>query len=228
MNTVGRETLLVMNKAGLYNNWLFSFMDEFVKGDILEVGSGVGSFTRLLREKGNVTTIDKNKKYVEKLKKELTNVSVGFGDIEKGRHFFSQKKFDTVVCLNVLEHVENDFKALGNIYNLMTRGAKLILLVPAHRSLYCKFDKKLGHYRRYDIKNVTKTLKKVGFRVLDMRCLNWLGAVGWYVFMKVMKVERFPKSRVLLFEKISRLFLSIEKVVRFPFGLSVFTVSEKI
>lgn len=224
---VGKETLLVMDKACLYNRWLYSFMDKYIGGDILEVGAGVGSFTHFLRKKGKLSVVDINNSYLKKLKKEFSDIHVSFGDIEKVKHFL-KKKYDTVVCLNVLEHVSNDIKALRNMYRLLKKDGRLILLVPAHKSLYCKFDKKLGHFRRYDIDDIAKVLEAVGFGIIRKRYLNWFGALGWFIFMKIGNAEEFPESKVLFFNKISGAFLFLEKIIKFPFGLSVLTISKKL
>ena len=228
MGDVGRETLFVMNRAGFYNQWLVSFFDAYLKGEMLEIGCGIGSFTRILKEKSKLTAVDKNRNYVKKLKRKFRNADIGFGDIEKGKYFFKNITFDTIICLNVLEHVENDIQALKNMHSLLKKSGNLILLVPAHKFLFCEYDKKLGHFRRYSVNSITDKLQESSFDVSKARYLNWLGVVGWLIFMKLLKVEKLPKDEVLFFDKISTTFLFIEKLVRLPFGLSVLTVSKKI
>ena len=88
MYKAGKETLEVMKLAKWYNSWVLSFFDKYLKGDILEVGAGIGNFSSLLERYGKVTTIDIRKDYLSKLKRKNKKRKVGFGDIEAGRYFF--------------------------------------------------------------------------------------------------------------------------------------------
>lgn len=228
MDIVGEETLKIMEKANWYNHWLFSLMAPYLTGDILEIGSGIGNFTDKLMKKGTVWASDINPDYLNKLRKKYKNtITVSYGDIEKGKFDFNNQKFDAIVCLNVLEHIKEDFRALKNMYKLLKPRGKLLLLVPAHMLLYSNFDKSLGHFRRYTTAGLYKNLARVGFKNLQVRYLNWFGAIGWYVFLTLSKSSRIPDSKLGIFDKISRFLLLPEKVIRLPFGLSVFAISQK-
>ncbi len=228
MYKVGEYTLQVMKNAGWYNNWLFSFIEPHLGETILEVGAGIGNFTKLLSKKGKVTAIDIDDSYIPKLKKEIgKRASVGFGDIESGRYFFKNQKFDTIICLNVLEHIKNDKGALRNMYDLLSSGGRLVLLVPAHQVLYSKFDKNLGHYRRYDKEMAVKILREAGFKSVSARYLNWWAAIGWFIFLKLTGYKEIPEAEVGIFNYLGKLFLWPEKYITFPFGLSVFAIAKK-
>ena len=225
MDEVGEYALTIMKKAKWYNSWLLSLFGTYISGDILEVGSGIGNFTVLLQKFGNVTAIDVNREYNEK--NNIKGDARGFGDIEKGEYFFNDKKFDTIVCLNVIEHVKDDEKAFSNIYKLLRKGGKFILLVPAHKALYGKYDGLLGHFRRYDAHQLGTSITKLGFKIKKLRYVNWWGAIGWFIFIKLLKRNDFPEKEVGIFNRLGRLLLWPEKLFEFPFGLSVLVVSEK-
>lgn len=227
MESIGRNTLEIMKTADWYNRWLFSFVKPYLAGEVLEVGAGIGNFTRLLKEANTVVAIDIEETYVKKLKKLKGNVLVGLGDIEKGRYFFDKRLFDSLVCLNVLEHIKDDKKALMNMYKLLKPGGRLILLVPAHELFYGGLDKELGHFRRYSKKELVEKIKKVGFDVERARYLNWLGGLGWFFNARVLKRKILPKNQLALFDKLSGPILLVEKVIEPPFGLSVFVVAIK-
>jgi SAM-dependent methyltransferase len=229
MDKAGRDTLLTMEKsAGWYNNWLFSLVANKIEGDVLEIGAGVGTFTNVLAKKGNVTAIDINETYIKKLKDEYPPViKVGFGDIEKNTFFFKSRKFNTVICFNVLEHIKNHKKAVKNMHDLLKREGRLILLVPAHKSLYSNFDRNLGHYRRYDKKGLVKIMKDAGFSSVDSRFLNWWGAVGWFLIFKFFGLLKMPEREISIFDRLGRLFLLPENFIKFPFGLSVLAIGRK-
>jgi len=225
---IGQETLETMSFAKWYNNWLFSLMKRHLGKEVLEVGAGIGNFTDLLAGNYEITAIDVNEKYIDHLKKKFAKkIKAGFGDIEMGEYFFNNKKFDAVVCLNVLEHIEYDSRALKNMYELLKPSGKLILLVPAHKALYSDFDKELGHFRRYARSEIEEKLLGVGFERMELKFLNWWAAIGWFVFLKLGKKNTLPKKEVSVFDKIGKLFLFPEKFISPPFGLSIFAVYEK-
>jgi len=221
---VGASTLDVMRKAPKYNKWLFSFFRPFLGKSILEIGAGVGTFSDYFSKAGKLTAIDYNKEYIKILKK---NFDAGFGDIEKAKYFFKKRKFDTIVSLNVFEHIENDQKAINNCYTLLNDGGHICLLMPAHMLAYSDIDKNLGHFRRYTLKELEKKLKKSGFEIIESRYLNVLGLVGWFVSGKILRKDQLETDQLSLFDAISTPFLFLEKIFRSPLGLSVFVVARK-
>ena len=226
MDKVGEYTLQVMKLAGWYNNWLFSIVKPYLKGKILEVGAGIGNFTYLLAKEGEVTAIDIDKIYVSKLKKS-TSVNVGYGDIEKEKYFFLKKKFNCVVCMNVLEHIKDDRLALKNMFNLLEPKGRLVLLIPAHKFAYGTVDENLGHYRRYSKREIIIKLSNSGFKGRKLKFLNFFGIVGWFLNSRVLKKAVLPSSQLRIFDLISRPFLYMEKIIDPKMGLSILAVAEK-
>lgn len=227
-DTSGLQTLESMSQAVWYNRWTLQRFQDFLGGEILEVGCGIGNFTETLSKFGKVTAIDINEYYVKKLKERLgSRVNVGVGNIETGKYFFKQKKYDCLVCINVLEHIENDKKALGNMAALLRKGGNLILIVPAHQALYGKIDESIGHFRRYDRKILEEKLKQAGLRVIKMRKLNFLGGAGWYFFSRIFQNSHVKEGNIKIFNLLAPFFLSLEKIVEPPFGTSILVVSRK-
>ncbi len=228
MDIVGEETLKTMKLVSWYNSWLLGIMKPYLGETILEIGSGIGNFTFDLAKLGHVWAIDINSDYIHTLKKkESERVHVGFGDIESGKVFFKNRQFDSIVCLNVLEHIKKDHNALKNMHLLLKKGGKLILLVPAHQRLYSNFDKELGHFRRYTRQSASQKIKDAGFSKVDTRYLNWVAALGWFVFMKLLQKKRIPEEEVKTFDSLGKFLLLPEKFIKLPFGLSVLAIAEK-
>jgi len=225
MDNVGEYALKVMQKARWYNAWLLAFFKKYLKGEILEVGAGIGNFSNLLQTNGKVTSIDINKDYLKF--PGVSNVDIGYGDIENGDYFFKDKKFDSIVCLNVIEHVRNDRKAFENVYKLLKKGGVSIILVPAGACLFSKYDKLLGHYKRYSLNSLKKMLEDKRFNVLEARYINWWGAIGWLFYMKILKRTSFPVKELSVFDVLGKYMLWIEKFVKLPFGLSVIAIVKK-
>ncbi|RJR28745.1 class I SAM-dependent methyltransferase [Candidatus Microgenomates bacterium] len=228
MDKIGGETLDVMSYAKNYNGQILKLLAPYLQGDILEVGCGKGTFTKELALYGRVVAVDNNKQYLKKIKI-LANrgVRIGYGDIEKNIFFFKHRKFDVIVNLNVLEHVKNDNKALKNMYNLLNTKGVLLLLTPAHQVNYTVIDKGLGHFRRYSKKELSAKFESVGFRIQKAHYYNWVGAIGWFVAGRILKKKIVPINQLNLFDKVCAVVLHAERVVRPPFGLSVFIVGEK-
>ncbi len=227
MDSIGKDTLEVMGRAKWYNKYLIGNIVPHLKDNILEIGFGTGNFTRSLSEYGEVTAIDINKEYLKNFIRENKKLDVGYGDIEKGKYFFKNTKFKTIICLNVLEHIKNEEIALKNMRNLLTDDGKLILLVPAHQVLFSKFDKLIGHYRRYTKNILSSMVKKSGWTIESIKYFNWISALGWYILIKIMKRMSMPKNEVGIFEKIAKYFLWTEKYIEPPFGLSILLIAHK-
>ena len=168
----GQLTLESMSGAVWYNKWVLDKITPYTKGDILEVGCGIGNFTNQLIELGSVTAIDIQSDYIPQLSAELKGKAlVGFGDIENGQYLFGNKKFDTIVCLNVLEHIENDSVALKNLRLLLKKDGHLILLVPSGMNLYGQIDRAIGHFRRYNKKDLVSQIRNAELQVRVTRRL---------------------------------------------------------
>ncbi len=229
MDKVGAETLKRMDTARFYNDVIFHRAEKLLKGDILEVGCGIGSFTKKLATKGNVTSIDIERLYINKTKKALRdNASVGYGDIEKGVYFFdNNKKFDSIVCLNVLEHIKNDDKALLNMYSLLKKGGNIFLLTPAHPFFYGSLDKNLGHERRYKIQHLVKLFVKSHFKIQRSYYFNLLGGLGWFINSRIFKRQIIPSNQLWAFVLFSRIPLFLENFFVPPFGLSCIVIASK-
>lgn len=229
MSNSGQQILEIMKRAGWYNRWLFSWVEPYLEKNVLEVGCGIGNFTHLLLGKGRkVTAIDIEKEYIDGIRRRIESSSLRtvVTDIETG-DLSRLGTFDSAVCMNVLEHIEDDKRALQNIFNLLTKGGKLILLVPAHPALYGRIDEVLGHKRRYRKNELENKLRQAGFKIKTMRYLNLLGGIGWFVNSRIFKKELIPGGQLSLFDKVARPFLFLEKVIEMPFGLSLLAIATK-
>lgn len=224
----GTETLESMSQAKFYNKWSLEKFKRFLKGKIIEVGCGMGNFTSTLSMYGEVVGIDIEKNFINNFKKnEGDRITVGYGDIENGEYFFKKAAFDTVVCINVLEHIKKDKEALKNLYLLLKKNGYLILLVPIHNFLYGEIDKSIGHLRRYDPNILKSQLKNLGFTIVESRKLNFLGAIGWFIAGKILKEKQINENKIKLFNLVSPLLLFLENIIEPPIGTSLLIVAKK-
>ncbi|WP_315819590.1 class I SAM-dependent methyltransferase [Paraflavitalea speifideaquila] len=169
----GLQTLERFAAATHFNRWLFDTVRPYCKGHVLEVGSGIGNISKLFLE-GNfqLTVSDLRQEYGDLLQQRLgdhpqlagvTLLDLVAPDFTEGyRHLLQQ--FDTIVALNVVEHIEDDKKAIDNCVQLLKPGGQLVVLVPAFQSLYNLFDEELGHYRRYTARTLGQLQEGQGLR----------------------------------------------------------------
>lgn len=228
-SNASEETLESMSQAVWYNRWTVGKFSSFLNGDILEVGCGIGNFTQLLKQYGKVWAIDIDNNYISQTKESVNGqVKVGFGDIEKGSYFFERQKFDTIVCLNVLEHIKDDRKAFENLYELLKPEGFLILLVPSHQFLFGQIDRSIGHFRRYAKKELEDNLKGTGFKLIKSKRLNFLGSIGWFIEGKILHKNKIDEAKVKIFNFFAPFFLNVENLIEPPMGTSILVVAQKI
>lgn len=224
----GGETLESMSQAVWYNQWTLGKFSKYLSGEILEIGCGIGNFTNSLIRFGDIWAIDINKNYIRETE-QLVNgqAKIGFGDIESGIYFFGKKKFDCIVCINVLEHIKRDKQAFENLGKLLKAEGYLILLVPAHDFLFSKLDESIGHYRRYSMRQLYEMIWENGLTVLKSWKLNFLGAIGWFIAGKFLNERKVNEEKIKIFNFFAPLFLRFENLVEPHIGTSILIIVKK-
>lgn len=222
----GKQTLESMSQAVWYNQWTVKKFEKYLYGDILEVGCGIGNFSKDLRKYGSIFAIDINPEYIKKAKRFLGK-KTGLGDIEKGKYFFGGQKFDCIICINVLEHIRDDQAALKNMYKLLNKRGYLILLVPAFDFLYGEIDKSIGHFRRYNREDLQKILNETGFEIIKERVINFLGGLGWWVSAKILSNNKVDERKIKIFNMIAPFVLPLEDIIEPPLGTSILIVAKR-
>lgn len=229
---IGKETLLRMRIARNNNMWMYNKIKPYLKTNILEIGAGFGTISRYLISKNrNLILMDINQDYVDYLKTRFIGnpyVEVIQTDISNVNVNLKDKKIDTAICINVLEHIERDIDALKNIKDILIEGGNLAVTVPAHKNLFGTMDKELRHYRRYSKEELFHRLEDAGFIVEKIEYLNLLGAIGWFINYKIFKRKHMPVLSIWVFDKLIPLISKIEKYLKIPFGLCLFAVARKV
>jgi glycosyltransferase involved in cell wall biosynthesis len=229
---VGAITLRRMSHLGPYNAWLHARFDGYLGHRILEVGSGVGNQTRFFDDRERVVASDIEPHYVRELRTKYEgrpNVRIAsfrFPLSEADDADLAGERVDTVVCLNVLEHIEDDRGALSGFARILGSGGHLVLLVPAMPSLYGTLDVHLRHYRRYDRDALKALVEEAGFAVEEIRYLNRPGVLGWWLNSKLLKRRVLPKGQLAAFRGILP-FLRLEEKSAPSFGMSLLVLARK-
>ena len=211
-------------KLRSYNALIFEKIKPYLGDKILEVGSGIGNITKYLIKKDYILATDIDEKYLTYLRNILRmcpSVEVKCLDISSDKIEKELKeKFDTVICLNVLEHIEDDFKVLHNIKSYLCKGGNLILLVPAMPLLYGTLDIILEHKRRYSKEEIKDKLIKAGFEIYNIEYFNIFGSIGWFINSKILKRKKHSSIQLLFFNLLVPL-IRLERYLKIPFGISL-------
>jgi 2-polyprenyl-3-methyl-5-hydroxy-6-metoxy-1,4-benzoquinol methylase len=224
-------TLFLLEGADAYHRWIFEKIKPYLGKDILEVGCGIGNLTELLLAQGRVIATDVNGDYLQtvenKFRRHLNLKGVLLWDIRQAppKHFVIP--IDTIVCSNVLEHIENDDKVLRSLYHLLPAGGRLIILVPALKALYNVFDRELGHFRRYSRSELSRKLTQNGFRICSLKYFNFFGIFGWFFNGTLLRRRLLPARQIGVFNKMVPFFIRMEKLIPTLMGQSLIVVGEK-
>lgn len=129
------------------------------------------------------------------------------------------------MAINVLEHIENDHIVLKQLFRILAPKRKLIVLVPAHLWLYSNFDRILGHYRRYTIKELRNKLNNAGFNIEKLEYTNTIAAILWWLNFCILKSKNISLLAAKMVDSIIPVIHLIERVINPPVGLNLFCVA---
>ncbi|HLE62168.1 MAG TPA: class I SAM-dependent methyltransferase, partial [Pyrinomonadaceae bacterium] len=173
-----------MTQAVNYQNWMYRRIEPYLGQRILEVGAGIGNFTRFLLDRELVVPTDISEICLNQLQERLgeaLRVQPKLLDLGNPTDKdWNQYDFDTVICLNVLEHVEDDACALSFINSVLKPGGRSVLLVPAFMFLFGSVDTAIGHFRRYTRRTLVPRMVEAGFLLQTTFYMNMIGMAGWF------------------------------------------------
>jgi SAM-dependent methyltransferase len=232
----GKDTLHSFSRTYRFNEWMFAQIYPWVKGKVIEAGSGIGNISKLFIERGNTIVLsDIRADYQLRLKRSFGNnefcggvvhLDLSIPDLEN-EHPSLIGQFETVVALNVVEHIDADHQAIINCKKLLKKGGRLIVLVPAFSFLYNSFDKDLQHFRRYTRKTLGELFRQNGLKVLHTQYFNFAGMIGWFISGNLLGYKKIPRSQLRIFERLVPLFRLIDRVLFRIAGVSVIAIGEK-
>jgi 2-polyprenyl-3-methyl-5-hydroxy-6-metoxy-1,4-benzoquinol methylase len=228
-NRVQTETLDILASAENYNRWILETVAPFLGECVLEVGCGTGNFSQLLLNRArHLTAVDIVPQYTETLARRV-HVPEGKTLEARCQNVFKSTEglggYDSIIMLNVLEHIKDDGQAVETLKSLLNPGGRLILLVPAMRFLYSKYDRSIRHYRRYNKSQFNHLLREKDLAVEHIRYFNFIGIVGWWINFCLLKKTRMEMGSVKLFDRLSPLFRALESPFVLPAGLSLIAIA---
>jgi SAM-dependent methyltransferase len=178
----GRTTFSpAMEAAASYNGWIVDRFRQYLGRAVLEVGFGHGGFRALLPQDVAYAGLDIDDGIVERARRLDPRGLYFRGDICDDRLATQLGSYrpDSVLCVNVLEHVRDDLTALRGLLSILPEHGRLLLLVPACPRLYNRLDRLAGHFRRYDRTALSTLINAAGGRAQMLDYFNPLGALTW-------------------------------------------------
>lgn len=171
----------------------------FLRGDVIEVGAGIGSNTAWMHPGGDVrwVCLEPDNRLTGQIPKQLADgrscevVGGTLADLEAAR------KFDTIIYIDVLEHIEDDAGELRLAASRLRPGGHVVVLSPAHQQLYTPFDAAIGHYRRYN----RSMLRAISPKTCALARLEYLDSAGLFLSAanRLFLKQSMPTARQLQF-----------------------------
>ncbi len=217
----GPEILEAFSAAGHFNRWMADTIVPYIGKEVMEIGAGIGNLTRLLApRRKRYVAMDIDAEHLARLTTRFhhrPNLQVSKCDLANPEDFVPYAgSMDSVICLNVLEHVEDDRTGLDNIYSVLKPGGRAIILVPHGQEIFGTLDTVLGHYRRYSHAELQKKMSAAGFRVDQILDFNRISRPGWYISGRILKRKRIGYLSLKVFDQFVWLWRRIDKL--FPWA----------
>ncbi len=197
-----------------YYGWILEEIQPFFGQRLAEIGGGIGTFTELFvgaylqrDERARLEVFEPTAALFSSLEQTLRSRYASF--LESGRlkatagyfEFYQKQQFDTIIMINVLEHISDDQEFIRNVFRSLPPGGTFVVYVPALQWLYGPVDKKAGHYRRYEKKALQRLFEVEGFEIAKVKYMDMGGILPWYFFHVVGGRESFNPFLAQLYDR---------------------------
>lgn len=222
------ENHLGGDEARNYRKYEYETVAPYVGRSLLEIGSGLGHFSEQFAGRLDYLVVSDNDPYcVGELRKRYEgNDDVEVIDLELPAEVEIRKRVDTVVMMNVLEHIKDDAQALRDLAAVTLPGGRIVIWVPGYMQLYGDFDRKVGHVTRYTPATLEASVRAAGLVPEVLKPINFLGGIAWWFAVR-RGGAGYPDPRLVkIYDRtVVPLTRGIERLVRPPFGQTVFCVA---
>ncbi|MEO5803016.1 MAG: methyltransferase domain-containing protein [Verrucomicrobiota bacterium] len=220
-----------LNEAENYRRALIRDFSEFLRGNVIEVGSGIGQMTELLQKIPAITklqAVEPDTAFCGEFRKKFRTQLLIEGTIDA----LEQKtNWDAILSINVLEHIRDDEHELQTYHGFLRQNhGTLNLFVPARQEIYAPLDHDFGHHRRYAKPELKRKLEKAGFEIVRMRYFNFAGYFAWWLNFCFLRRRQFNSNAVKFYDRI--IFPAVYKIessgIPFPIGQSLIAVARVV
>jgi len=224
----GHATLESLAASPSVSAWMLDNFRGYLGDSVFEAGCGSGNLTEHLLDRNSLNVVDIDEFHVRSISKRfghLENVNISIGDLESPATYTELSGMDSVLCVNVLEHLDKPDVALEGFHGALRPGGHALVLVPAHDWLFSDADAALEHRKRYTRSEAVELLESSGFEVVRCYEFNRLGVLGWWL-NKVLGRTTITKWQARVFGFMLPIAKLVEHVSVLP-GLSVVAVARK-
>ena len=229
-----KENLDALSKADHYLRFQFDHIKPFIGKRILEIGAGVGNVSKqlLCLPHEEIILVEKEACFVRQLENvfgsKVTVLNINLKSIKNHTTYFASRNIDTIIAINVVEHIKDDLTCLRALSTILKGGGRIILIVPAFNYLFTKLDKNYGHFRRYTKSTLNDYANQLHLTLMKNVYLDIFGWFGWMTFAKILRFNYIPNSSIAVFNHLTPVFKKIENMSpHIPFGLSLLGVFQK-
>lgn len=211
-----------------YNHWVYSLCRPWLGKRIMEVGSGIGNMTQFMLGADRLACVEPESDYhnalseISQLHKNVIFYSSPLQEVDS-----AACGYDSIVCVNVLEHIEDDRAALIDMARHLRVGGYLVLYVPAVSWAFGEMDKMLGHYRRYYKKDIKKLINGTCLIPVHSIYVNLLGLFGWWWSGRVQKEQLININKAKFMDSVVPFVSALERIIPVPVGQSLLFVMQK-
>jgi SAM-dependent methyltransferase len=232
----GRD-LEVMAFAENYHRWILQVFKPFLGMRVVEVGAGTGSFSQLVLEHSitSLSLVEPSTRMHQILSQRITQSDAGMRIKTYNTLFVNvadqiklRQQPDSIIYVNVMEHIEDDMAELRAVYQTLERDGRLFIFVPALQWLFGGFDKQIGHYRRYSRSELEKKCIRAGFKIVKSVYFDFAGIVPWGIKYRLLKSKTLEIRSVKFYDRfVVPAARVIESMIEPPIGKSVLLIAEK-
>lgn len=226
------DDLEALSTLKRYRQWIVDEFAPFLCGRVAEIGAGIGNYSEeLLGHAEHLDMVEPATRPAQMLETRMA---------EKGRVRLIRSTaegwaakaepacYDSVVMINVLEHIEDDQAMVAEIFRTLKPGGHFLLFVPALMMLFSRLDSLHGHYRRYGLEEAIRKVQATGFVIEKARYVDVLGVLPWLIINKWMGQTEFKPRMISLYDRVGiPLTRTVERLIRFPFGKNVLLVARR-
>ena len=232
------KDLEAMSFAVNYHRWILSIFEPYLGTRVVEVGAGKGSFSELLLERRleSLSLVEPSTAMHQELRRRIEELRPSvvvktYNDVFENvaEQIRSAQRPDSIIYVNVLEHIADDVNELNVINNTLAVGGRLFIFVPALRWLHGSMDRQLGHFRRYTRTELEKKCVASGFRVIASRYFDVLGVLPWWVKYRLLQSNEMEPGAVRFYDqRVVPVAKTLESRLKPPVGKNVLLVAEKV
>ena len=220
-----------LSRARRLARWMFDQYAHAVRGDVAELGPGVGTFSERMLARGirRLHLVEPEPEFADVLERRFAadpRTTLARETLPDAPSLRNGRRFDFLLCQNVLEHVAEHEEAVRTMAYALRPGGRLTLIVPAGPRLYGSLDRAYGHHRRYTPPMVRDLVETAGLRLVDLYAFNLLGVAGWWVKGRL-GAKRLGGRSLRAYELLLPLWRPVEARVRPPWGLSLVVHAER-